>query len=109
MLTTGTVTTGTVSGYGQDGRIHEVRITRELCLRRGTGGRGTGEGRRLVCGTCDRRFTARGLARAEAAHHLAEHGARSGGGQRLSPAPWILGLIGLAGFLAVFTPAFLGH
>ncbi|MGY1451677.1 hypothetical protein [Streptomyces sp. SS8] len=103
MLTTGTVTTGTVSGYGQDGRIHEVRITRELCLRRGTG-----EGRHLVCGTCDRRFTAHGLARAEAAHHLAEHGAR-GGGPRLSPAPWILGLIGLAGFLAVFTPAFLGH
>ncbi|MCI0386596.1 hypothetical protein [Streptomyces sp. CNQ085] len=104
MLTTGTVTTGTVSGCGQDGRIHEVRITRELRPRRGAG-----EGRHLVCGTCDRRFTARGLARAEAAHHLAEHGARGGGGQRLSPAPWILGLIGLAGFLTVFTPAFLGH
>ncbi|MDG9705179.1 hypothetical protein [Streptomyces sp. DH37] len=108
MLTTGTVTTSTISGYGADGRIHEVRITRDLCFRRGTG-----DARHLVCGTCDHRFTARRLARAEAAseaaHHLAEHGARRAGGQRLSPAPWILGLIGMAGFLAVFTTALLGH
>ncbi|GAA2441023.1 hypothetical protein [Streptomyces macrosporus] len=98
-------TTSVVSGYGTDGRLHEVRIVRALSFRRGT------EDARIVCGTCDHRGTARGLARSEAAHHLAEHGAARGGGtrQRLSPAPWILGLIGAAGFLVVFTAGVLGH
>ncbi|WP_157839925.1 hypothetical protein [Streptomyces megasporus] len=98
-------TTSMVSGYGTDGRFHEVRIVRTLAFRRGAE-----DVRYIVCGTCDQRRAVRGPVRSEAAHHLAEHGAARGGArQRLSPAPWILGLIGAAGFLAVFAAAVLGH
>ncbi|WP_158239685.1 hypothetical protein [Streptomyces carminius] len=95
-------TIGTVSGYGPDGHLHEVRIVRGLGPRRGTG-----HAHRLVCGTCDDHWTARGPARPEAVCHLAGHGAR--GRRRLSPAPWILGLIGAAGFLTTLLPALLSH
>ncbi|GAA2388770.1 hypothetical protein GCM10010420_10280 [Streptomyces glaucosporus] len=96
-------TVSMVSGYGTDGRLHEVRIVRDISLRRGAGDA------HIVCGTCDHREAAPcgGPARAGAAHHLAEHG--GGMPQRLSPAPWILGLVGAAGFLAVLAAAVLGH
>ncbi|HEX5569313.1 MAG TPA: hypothetical protein VFY14_20750 [Streptomyces sp.] len=103
------LTTSTVSGCGVDGRIHEVRIAWSLGFRRGTGGT-----RYIICGSCGHRRTARGLARSEAEHHLSEHrltehSAYGGARPRLSPAPWILGLIGVAGFLSVFAVTVLHH
>lgn len=108
MSATATVTTGTVSGYGADGRLHEVRIARTLGLRPGAE-----VTRHIACGSCGHRHTARGLARSEAAskaaHHLAEHGARRGTRAGAIPAAWILGLLGTAGFLAVHAAVLLGR